>query len=120
MIPEGYLAFRDALEGVIDPRYYTIGWLDWKIISGKYKFWRGDRSGIITEIREYPTGAKDIHCIIAAGDMNEIIHDLAPQAEAYGREQGCIASIVESREGWARALAPSGYVIHQVAIRKGL
>ena len=120
MIPEGYLAFRDAFEGVIDPLYYTMDWLDGQVMSGKFKFWRGNRSGIITELRTYPTGATDIHGIIAAGDMAEIINELIPQAEAYGREQGCLAAIIESRPGWVKALAPSGYSIHQVAIRKGL
>jgi len=116
----GYWTFRDRFGEVIDERYHTLDWLDRQVLSGEFRFWRTANAAIITEMRDYPTGAKDIHGIIAAGDMGEIVHSLIPQAEEWGREQGCLAAIIESRAGWAKALAPFGYEAHQVAIRKGL
>ncbi len=122
MIPDwaGYCKFRPQFGEVIDERYHTLAWLDMQILSGEFKFWRSANAAIITEMRTYPTGACDIHGIIAAGDMDEIVGSLIPQAEEWAKEQGCIAAIIESRPGWARALAPSGYETHQVAVRKGL
>ncbi len=122
MIPDwaGYLHFRPQFGEVIDERYHTLDWLDGQILSGEFRFWRSHKAAIITEMRTYPTGSCDIHGIIAAGDMGEIVHSLIPQAEGWGREQGCLAALVESRPGWVRALAPSGYEVQQVIVRKGL
>ena len=122
MIPDwaGYCEFRERFGEVIDDRYHTLDWLDLQILHGEFRFWRTANAAIITEMRGYPTGAKDIHGIIAAGDMGEIVNSLIPQAEEWARENGCIAAIIESRPGWAKALAPFGYSTHQVAIRKGL
>jgi hypothetical protein len=122
MIPDwgGYLSFRDAFVEVMDERYHTLPWLDQQVLSGKVQFWRSDNAAMITEIRDYPTGSKDIHALIAAGDLDEIIAIITPQAEEWARERGCIAAQVESREGWARALRSSGYQTHQLIVRKEL
>jgi hypothetical protein len=122
MIPDwsGYLSFRDAFAEVMDERYHTLKWLDTQVLSGKVQFWRSDNAAMITEIRDYPTGSRDIHALIAAGDLDEIIQNITPQAEEWARERGCIAAQVESREGWARALRPSGYQTHQLIVRKEL
>ena len=102
----------------MDERYHTLQWLDEQVLTGKVQFWCSDNAAIIAEVRDYPTGAKDIHGLIAAGDLQEIIQLLIPQAEQWGREHGCIAAQIESRPGWARAL--KDYDTHQVIIRKEL
>lgn len=114
----GYLAFRDVFAEVMDERYHTLAWLDDQVLQGKVFFWRTDNAAIIAEIRDYPTGAKDIHGLIAAGDLSEIIEILIPTAEKWGCSQGCIAAQIESRPGWARAL--KDYAVHQVIVRKEL
>ncbi len=120
MIPEWstYCAWRDAFGDVIDDRYHTLDWLDLNILSGEFRFFAGEGAAIVAELRDYPTGAKDVHGLIAAGDLGEIVADLIPQAEEWGREQGCIAAIIESRPAWAKLLP--GYEPHQLAIRKEL
>jgi hypothetical protein len=72
------------------------------------------------ELRRYPGGALDVHGLVAAGDMVEIRDNLIPCAEAWGRANGCIAGVVESRPGWAKVLKPSGYEVSQVTVRKEL
>ena len=62
----------------------------------------------------------DVHALIAAGDRNEIVDELAPQAEELGRANGCVAAVVESREGWKRALKGRGYYPYQLTLRKEL
>lgn len=116
----GYCSFRSAFAEVIDERYHTLAWLDEQVLGGKVQFWRSANAAMLTEIKGYPTGTLDIHVVIAAGDMVEIIGELAPLAEEYGREAGCLAATVESRLGWARALKPSGYEMHQCIVRKEL
>lgn len=115
----GYCEFRSAFREVMDERYHTLAWLDDQVLSGKVQFWRSPNAAMLTEVKSYPTGAKDIHVVIAAGDMKEIIA-LAPDAEQYGREHGCIGATVESRLGWAKALKPYGYATHQLTVRKEL
>ena len=115
-----YQAFRPAFGEVIDPRYYTLDWLDEQLLRGHAHFWNTDHAALVTEFKAYPAGAMDIHVVVAAGDMRDIIEILAPQAEAFGRANGCTAATVESRIGWARALKPSGYRMHQTTIRKEL
>jgi hypothetical protein len=122
MIPDwaGYLEYRDAFAQVADPRYYPMDWLDGRILDGIAQFARSENAAIVFELRQYPGGAIDVHGLIAAGDKDEIINELIPQAEAWGRENGATAGVVESRPGWAKALKPHGYEVAQVTIRKEL
>ena len=116
----GYLRFRSDFAEVIDPRLYTIEWLDEEVLAGAALLWVGRNAAIIARIKHYPTGAYDIEGLIAAGDLEEIAGELIPAAEDWGRAQGCVGAIIQSREGWARVLKGAGYSVHQVALRKGL
>lgn len=120
MIPEWatYCNWRDAFAEVIDERYYTLEWLDMRLLNGDVMFWGSENAGIVAELRDYPTGAKDVHGLIAAGDVREIITDLIPKAEAWGREQGCIGAMIASRPGWLKMLPE--YEAFQVEIRRDL
>lgn len=120
MIPEWatYVEWRDAFADVIDERYYTLEWLDMRLLNGDVRFWGSANAAIIAELRDYPTGARDVHGLIAAGDLREIVQDLIPQAEAWGKSQGCIGAIVESRPGWVKMLPD--YELHQTSVRKEL
>jgi hypothetical protein len=115
-----YHLWRPAFEKVMDQRLYTLGWLDSQVWSGRAWFWGNERAGIVTELRHYPTGAIDIHGLIAAGDMAEIRDVLIPLAEEFARTIGCVGAIIESRDGWAKALKKNGYEPFQTAIRKEL
>lgn len=116
----GYLKFKSQFEDVLDPRFYTIEWLEKRLLSGDAHLIRCADAAIIYEIRPYPTGALELHGLIAAGDMESIIKDLIPAAEAAGRAAGCVTACIESRAGWARALKPYGYEVYQIAIKKEL
>jgi hypothetical protein len=113
-----YNMFRPAFAGIMDQRYYPIEWLDNRIAEGRAKFIGSDHAGIVVELRLYPGGAMDVHGLIAAGNRDEIVNQLIPQAEAWGKEQGCIAGVVESRPAWAKVLKSSGYEVSQVTVRK--
>lgn len=121
MVPDwaGYCRFRNQLSEALDPAFYPIAYLDDLILSGDARLWVGEHAAIVAEIKDYPGGARVVHGLVAAGRMEEIV-DLIPLAEAWGKEMGCTMAIVESRSGWMKTLRPSGYEVHQVAVRKAL
>lgn len=122
MLPhwEAYCFWRDAFGEVMDERYYTLDWLDLQVLNGELQFWATPGGAIIAELKEYPTGAKDVHGLVAAGDLSEIIEVLIPQALKWGREQGCIAGLIESKTAWVKLLKPHGWEAHQTIVRKEL
>ena len=115
-----YWRFRDQFAEALDPERYTLEWLDAQVMSGAFKVWASDKAAILCKIELYPTGAMDIHGMLAAGDLGEIVEVLIPQALDYGREIGCVGGMIESRAGWVRMLKKSGWQIHQTTLRKVL
>lgn len=97
---------------------YPIEWLDQILIDGRAQFWRSPKAAAVTEIKVYPSGVKDIHCLVAAGSREEIEHILIPAAIEWAKRQGCTGALVESREGWVRALRKYGFEPFQSAARK--
>jgi hypothetical protein len=115
-----YQRWRSAFAEMMDPRYYRIEWLDGMLWSGRAKFWNCPGAALVGELRHYPTGAYDLHFLCAAGELRDIIETLRPPAEDWGRSIGCLASLVESRDGWQRMLKAHGYSPFQTALRKEL
>jgi hypothetical protein len=115
-----YCLWRHDFGEVLDRRYYSLKWLDDQVLSGRVKLLTAQHAAILVEIRGYPTGAKDAHGLVAAGNLGEIVEILIPRAEQWGREMGCVGALIESREGWVRALKSSGYEAHQQVLRKEL
>ena len=120
MITADYLRWRPEFAKVLDPARYTIQWLDGRIEDGEAIFACCGDAAIVVEFREYPTGAKDLHGLIAAGRLESIVGVLIPQAEMFGKANGCLAAVIESRPAWMKALVEYGYELHQACIRKVL
>ncbi len=115
-----YLKWRDEFAKVIDPTYYTIQWLDGEVATGRATLFCNTDAAILFEIKRYPTGAKDIHGLLAAGKLDAIVNTLIPAACEAGRLAGCVGALVESREGWAKVLRTQGFKPHQTSVRKAL
>jgi len=115
-----YQHFRPEFLKAVDLSLYPAEWIDAQVHSGLFQFRCTERAAILFEVKVYPSGLRDVHGILAAGDLAEIRDILIPSAEAWGRAHGCAGSIIESRSGWARVLRRRGYESHQVAIRKEL
>ena len=81
--------------------------------------WTSDAAILVT-IQTYPTGARELHGMAAAGRIGSIVDVLIPQAEQWGRAMGCLFAAIESRLGWARMLKAGGYHPYQTIIRKEL
>ena len=132
----GYVRFRDAFAEATDPAFYPIAWLDAQVLAGAAWPIVGRAAALVVEVRDYPGGARVAHGLVAAGDpgspdrgpgqaapgagLAEIVAELIPAAEAWGRARGCRLGLIESREGWAKLLRPHGWEPHQLTLRKPL
>lgn len=117
--PAEYQRWRDGFAEALDPRFYTIAYVDELIWTGAANFFSNEHAAAIAEIRIYPTKAMDVHGLVAAGDVNAII-ELIAEIEAWGKSLGCIGGVIESRPAWARIMKSKGYEPHQIAVRKDL
>jgi len=115
-----YLAFRPRFAAALDLRLYDLDQLDALVASGRGLLFHTEAAAIVAELRTYPSGARVVHGLVAAGALDDIVETLIPAAEAWGRSRGCAAAIIESRPGWARLLKTHGYAAHQTAVWKDL
>lgn len=117
---DDYLRWREEIAKALDPAFYPIDWLDEQVLQERALAIASDTACIVIEIRTYPGGAREVHGLVAAGEPQEIVEHLIPLAEAFGAERGCGWGCVASRTAWTKLLAPSGYRVHQVTLRKEL
>lgn len=114
-----YLPWREAFEPILDTRFYTMEWLDAEVASGRARCWSTDTAAIIATLRSYPTGAVEVHGLIAAGDLDGI-RELVGDAEQWGLQEGAVVASIASRAGFVRAFAHMNYSLFQVELRKDL
>ena len=117
---EAYLGWRDPLSQALDRRYHNPEWLDWMVMNGRAHLIATERAAGVAEIVYYPTGAKDLKGICAAGELGEIVEVIIPQFAVWGKRMGCVALLVDSREGWTRILKNQGFALYRTAMRKAL
>jgi hypothetical protein len=114
------MRWRLAFTALLDPALYPAHWLDEQVAIGEFILFTGAESAILTSIRTYPSGLREIHGQAAVGELREIVSALIPLAEQFGKQHGCVFASIASRPGWSRMMAPYGYETHQVEIRKAL
>lgn len=87
--------------------------------NGDAQLWLGEKSALVALVEEHPTGPA--LCIwLAGGDLEELVQELRPKAEAWGRAQGCNKVTIMGRRGWVKALSPVGYKPTAVVMTKEL
>lgn len=105
--------FEAALEG---HPFVTVDSLKADLAAGRGAVWRGERSAVFVS----KDGAV-CEAAPAGGDLSEIIECGRPEIEAWARANDCTEMHIQAgREGWARALAPFGYEVAAVILRKKL
>jgi hypothetical protein len=114
-----YQDWRSRLLEGVDQALYPADWLDWLVSTGQAVVWCNEKAAIIAAIRLYPSGVKEVHGLLAAGDA-AAIRGLVPLAEEWGKAQGCIRAAIASRPGWAKIMRQDGYEPHQIEIVKEL
>lgn len=117
---ETYLLFRDRIAPVLDQRMHPLAWLDAQVFAGLVRVLSEGDSCLLYEFKSYPSGALEIHAVVAAGDAEVIAGPLREQFEQIGRDAGCLFAGVASRPGWARRLRAEDYHVYQVTVRKEL
>lgn len=115
-----YADHRQQLAEANRADFWPIEWIDWMLETGGAQFWEAPNSAQVTQVIDYPGGAKVCRSIAACGDLNEQVELIAPQIEEWARNVGCTACLVEGRDGWRRALKGRGYEPYQSVIVKGL
>ncbi len=116
-MPSAYRRHRDGFAEALDPRFFTIEWLDGEIERGAITCFGNDDAAILARIVEYPTGARVVRGVYATGDLKAII-ELIPQAEAWGAHFGAAFAKIDSRPAWARLM--TDYHTYKVEILKEL
>ena len=84
--------FQDIVEGVTE---------------GRFMFWPGERSCMITELISYPK-RRGVHVFLAGGELEEILEmekDLTKWAKSIGADHISLSG----RAGWTRALKSAGW-----------
>lgn len=113
-----YHPWREEFAKALDPRFYTIDYLDSRINENSVRIFTCPEAALIVELRHYPTRRFDGHVLLAAGSPGHVVSVLRPRAETWLRDIGAEGAIVESRPGWARLLKQHGYEAHQMTLRK--
>lgn len=117
---EAYWRWRPLLVEALDERYFNGEWLDAQVMSGRAVFIYADDSALVAEMRFYPTGARDVFIYCVAGAASAVRDILGPRLETWGRSNGCLAILGESRSGWTKILKTAGYELYKTAVRKAL
>ena len=116
---EDYCRFRGDFAAAMDPRLYTIDYLDALVWSGRGRFLAGPDAAIVFKLERYPAGALVVEGVIAAGALAGV-KGLIAEAEAWGRANGAALAKIDSRPGWVRAPKEDGYALFQTALVKEL
>jgi hypothetical protein len=114
-----YAKFRDGFERAMDPDFHRIEELDAKVADGSALLWFTEHSAVAAEIQRYPN-ALVLHGLCATGELDEIVGELIPAAEAWAKSAGCTHATIESRSGWQRVLKARGYSPHTITLGKVL
>ena len=114
-----YLSRRGEIAGLLDPRCYTMNWLDSQVWCGRIRCWHDDDALILAEVRMFPAGAREIHGMIAVGDLGGIL-GLIEQAEQWAINENIEFATIASRAGWSKVLKSRGYAPFQIELRKEL
>jgi len=76
------------------------------IEAGRFEFWPGKNSAVVTEIYVYPK-KKVFHIFLAGGKMEELL-EMWDSIEIYAKVVGCTSLSVSGRKGWMRVLESRG------------
>lgn len=112
-----YAQFRQAFSEITDPRTYPIEWLDAEVWSGKAQVWGSSDACLVTTVKTFPTGAFEVHVLIAAGNIETLVSETIKQVEEWAKDIGALFVTISSRKGWEKIMAPHGYAYWQTELR---
>lgn len=113
-----YAAWRARLADANDPAFWPIEEIDRLLVDGLAQFWCDGDSALVTRVVDYPGGARALEAVAAAGKMDTLCDDIAPQVENWARSHGFTHLLIAGRPGWARV--HSNWRHHQSVLLKEL
>lgn len=87
---------------------FTIEDIEDGIERGRFVFWAGEKSAVITEILNYPR-KRVLHYFLIGGDLAELQDFMEPRITAWGKMNGCSGASGAGRPGLERVFAKSGF-----------
>ena len=112
-----YADWRGRFLEAVDESLYPAAWIDGRVADCTARFWENDGAAILAEIRTYPSGVKEVHGLVAAGNLDSIMA-LIPHAEQHGLNHGCTRASIQSSPAWGRLMAGAGYAPETLLIVK--
>src|SRR3546814_1579988 len=82
-----YTTLFRSFAQIIDTRTHRIEWLDAQVWTGRARVWGADDACLVTELRHFPTGAFEVHVLIAAGNMETLVNEIIKRVEAWRSEE---------------------------------
>lgn len=116
---EAYQRHRDEIAEMLDPRCYSVAWLDMEILQGRALAIGNDRAVIVVTVKHYPAGATELHGLVAAGELEGIL-ELIDEAVKSATQEGMTFAAISSRPGWVKVLKGRGFHVHQIEVRREL
>lgn len=77
------------------------------VVEGRFHFWPGEKSAIITDIEIYPM-RRVMHIFLAGGDLDELL-EMEKSVEAFAKTIGCNSLSISGRRGWLRVFKDDGW-----------
>jgi hypothetical protein len=97
---------------------HTLADVEQGIQSGRYQWWPGLSSFIVTEILDFPQ-KRVCHVFLAGGELEEI-RAIRTWVEQWAKSIRCKAATTYGRPGWERELAGEGWRRTAVCLEKSL
>jgi hypothetical protein len=98
---------------------HTLADIHAAVACGQLQRWDGERSTIVTEIRETPQ-QRILLFFLAEGDLTEL-RGMARGIEDWGRALGCHKAQLVGRRGWERsAIVQDGWKLASIVMEKEL
>lgn len=86
---------------------HSIEDIEQGIAEGRFQFWPGQRSAIITELITYPR-KRALNYFLLGGDLEEL-KEMEPSISAWAYAAGCTHVIGVGRRGFERVFADAGF-----------
>lgn len=77
------------------------------IVEGRFQFWPGEQSAIVTDIEVYPK-RRVMHIFLAGGELEELL-EMEKAVEAYAHTIGCNSMSISGRRGWLKVFQDDGW-----------
>ena len=98
---------------------HTAADIDRAVAAGELQQWNGERSTIITEIKQTPQ-QRILLYVLAEGDLTEL-RAMAIGINEWGRSLGCVKAQLIGRRGWERSpLRMDGWLPVSIIMEKSL